>query len=443
MPPLPFLLAQPLLFAGILGWALYSGAWRRPSLLHFYAISCFITGIANLDGYLPQYDPGSYVFYYASLPQVPVAARIGLFGSIAITVGMWLGSRMKFKKLKFPAVGEVLPPGAEWGLALLALLLFFANLWVKRLSMGLAGTFLFVHLPYGMLFLLARRALAGPTNRAWWLAFGLVAAFTLKNLLFAYLRMEMILPSVAFFFGLATSGHFHWRELLRWRYLAFYLWFGLFVLAFPWMINNRGQYGTGLKRLDHIRSAEPAKILSDKHAGETVLTRFSLLNQQSQVARIVEEEGFYRGKTLEYWTYVFIPRFLWKEKPPVNQGAWFAYKINEKEMGHPYQGNHTWSVNMTIPGELYLNFSWAGVVLGGLLIGWLVFAFWQALQFYEPSGLGNLWVNVYAFYLLRGAAFQLGADLQFLVNVIAYFVLVLVLTLAWKALLKTWTSFKI
>jgi hypothetical protein len=309
-------------------------------------------------------------------------------------------------------------------LALLALALFFLPLWYRP-GLGLLGTFLFVHFPYGIIFMLARRALGLERARAWWLAFGLVLVFTVKNVLYAYLRMEMIMPAVALFFGVAVSGHFRWRELLRWRYLVFYLWFGLFVLAFPWLINNRKHYGTGLKRLEYISQAKPQEILRDEHVGENVLTRLSLINQLSQVARIADEEGFYRGKTLAYWKFVFVPRFFWPDKPPIAQGAWFAYKINEEEMGgQPYRNTHTWSANMTIPGELYLNFSWPGVVFGGLLVGWMVAFFFQSLRFYEPVGFASVLVNVFGFFLLRSAAFQLGADLQFMVNVLVYFGLV-------------------
>lgn len=408
-------------FAAVLAHALRQGTWRRPTLLHFYAYSCFMAGFANLQGFLPQYNPDSYIFYYASLPQVPKAALIYLLGSIAIFGGMWLRKRYS-SRIRLPAIPPTAKvPGPVW-LALLAAALFFLHGWMPG-RLGLAGSFIFHYIPFGILFLLARR----PEGNSWWLALGLAAAFTIYNVLYAFLRMEMILPAFTLVLGVATSGRLQLKEFLRPRYFILYAWIVLFIMAFPWMINNRGKYGAGLERIAYARQVDLKTILTDGHAGETVLTRSSLLNQLSQVARIADEDGFYRGKTLDYWRYVFIPRFLWPDKPPIASGSWFAYKINEKDIDRPYKYPHSWSANMTVPGELYLNFSWPGLLLGGLLLGWLAQFLWSTARFWESDFANNLWGNIFGYFLILSAFFQFGADLQYLVNVFAYFLLALVL----------------
>ena len=142
-------------FAAVLAHALRQGTWRRPTLLHFYAYSCFMAGFANLQGFLPQYNPDSYIFYYASLPQVPKAALIYLLGSIAIFGGMWLRKRYS-SRIRLPAIPPTAKvPGPVW-LALLAAALFFLHGWMPG-RLGLAGSFIFHYIPFGILFLLARR----------------------------------------------------------------------------------------------------------------------------------------------------------------------------------------------------------------------------------------------------------------------------------------------
>jgi hypothetical protein len=115
-----------------------------------------------------------------------------------------------------------------------------------------------------------------------------------------------------------------------------------------------------------------------------LIARGCNFGQLSQVARIADEEGYYYGGTLEYLSYVFIPRIIWPEKPLITPGQWFAEKI-----GHGTQLSSTGfsnSINMSVAGELYLNFGWVGAVGGLLLMALLYSIVWEATDFY---GKGN------------------------------------------------------
>src|SRR5207248_2280290 len=59
----------------------------------------------------------------------------------------------------------------------------------------------------------------------------------------------------------------------------------------------------------------------------SLIARGCNFGQLSQVAQIVNDEGYLYGQTLEYVTYAFIPRLIWPDKPSITPGQWFAEKI--------------------------------------------------------------------------------------------------------------------
>ncbi len=158
---------------------------------------------------------------------------------------------------------------------------------------------------------------------------------------------------------------------------------------------------------------------------QSLLGRLTNFNQLSQVGRIVKEDGFLDGETLEYLGYALIPRFLWPGKPAIAKGAWFALRIGQARILP--DGRISNSVNMTIPGELYLNFGPLGVVLGCLLFGAIIGAFWFRTAFWSDPR--NVLGGAFAYYLLA-SAFSLGADLQVLVTSLAIYLIFVALSIA-------------
>jgi len=75
---------------------------------------------------------------------------------------------------------------------------------------------------------------------------------------------------------------------------------------------------------------------------------------------------------------------------------------------------------MTIPGELYLNFGWIGVIGGCAVFGILIAALWSRALFWE--GARNVTGSAFGFYLLwLWIALSLGPDVQVIVTIIAMY----------------------
>jgi len=170
-----------------------------------------------------------------------------------------------------------------------------------------------------------------------------------------------------------------------------------------------------------------ADILRSEAHGESVLARASSINQLSNVAYLADKEGLLWGKTLRYWKFILIPRFLWPGKPVNATGSWFAFKIDERRGIAPittFRLPYHWSANMTPYGELFLNFGWVGMVSGATLLGGFYGLLWRLTGFgrgTNPLPFGRLCLT---FFLIFGALAGLGADVQFVVNLIAFTLMV-------------------
>jgi hypothetical protein len=244
-----------------------------------------------------------------------------------------------------------------------------------------------------------------------------------RALLFGYLRLEMIAPFVALLAG-ALSGARSFKPLASRIFLPVYGAVALFVIYFGAFGALRANSGMGLQRLLAVQeySNQPAEETDPRN--EPVLSRLTTINQLSQIGRIAEDEGFLHGQTLGYLGYAFIPRFLWPEKPTIAKGAWFALHIGLARILP--NGHISNSINMTIPGELYLNFGWTGVVTGLAILGAFLSALWQTTGFWSSSY--NVLGTAFGFYLAwPWIGFNLGADLQILVTLIATYLVFVVL----------------
>jgi hypothetical protein len=115
----------------------------------------------------------------------------------------------------------------------------------------------------------------------------------------------------------------------------------------------------------------------------TLVARGCQFGQLSQVARIADQEGYYFGETLKYVFYAMIPRVIWRDKPLITPGGWFAFKIGKaRRLSENLYSN---SINMTLVGEFYLNFGWIGAVVGLVLLGTLFAVVWRSTLLYEFS----------------------------------------------------------
>jgi hypothetical protein len=218
------------------------------------------------------------------------------------------------------------------------------------------------------------------------------------------------------------------RPLRSLTFVPIYALGAIFVVYFAAFAEIRSTAGVGAERfvaLQEHRALEEGAPLEKK---QTLLSRLSNFNQLTQVRRVAEEDGLQMGSTLDYLAFAFIPRFLWPEKPTVAKGAWFALRIGQANL---MNGAITNSINMTVAGELYLNFGWAGALFGLPLFGVILAIPWLRADFWR--GAQNTLGSAFGFFLMLIAA-GAAADLQIVVTMIATYLLFVVASVAVRSL---------
>jgi hypothetical protein len=253
----------------------------------------------------------------------------------------------------------------------------------------------------------------------------LALAEAVRALLFEYLRADIVSPLAAFTLG-SLLGSRSLRPLRSATFVPVYVAAAAFVIYFAAFGRTRSIAPAGLERLTELREQQAYLVEQGAPTQQSLLSRLSTINQLTQVGRIVEEEGFLGGSTLDYLGVAFIPRALWPEKPTIAKGAWFALRIGQANVTPT--GDIMNSINMTIPGELYLNFGWTGVLLGLLLFGAVIAILWSRTDFWRDAG--NVVGSAFGYYLLWiWLGFSLGADLQIIVTLIAMYLIFAALSL--------------
>lgn len=298
-----------------------------------------------------------------------------------------------------------------WQTLVLSIIFFLISKYLPLASYGTIGSLMNLLVLGSLLFVSFQVHIQ---NRAQPITFCLIYVGFLSFYAFqtSYLRYEIVLPWVAYFFGELLARKELPRFSLQSKVVAVAL-----LIVIPPLFTYLGAVRSTYSEADR----DVATVITRISSGETddrresVLTRLSYINQLTNLVNLVRVKGFYEGKTLEYYSFVFIPRFLWPEKPTIAQGQWFAL-----EAGLAYknsEGRINNSINMTVPGEFYLNFGWPGVLVGCWFFGFFFAFIWNRVH--EDSLAG--WT--FRFLLLFVAISGLGADLQIVATYTAYFLM--------------------
>jgi hypothetical protein len=388
----------------------------------FFALAFGVAGIANAVGVQSLADHGNQSQFdlYVALDYVYVACLVMLVGGAAIITGFvtaqrWQGWRM---------VGSALPKIRSrvndrdliYGGTAIAVLSVMVSTVAGPSRFGTLSA-LIVLLPDLSIFTLSRLGAARNSRRLITVALVLALAAAIYAALFAYLRAEILLPIFALVIGLVVGNRS--LAILRRRVLMpVYLLVALFAVNFATLGRIRSTAGAGESRVEAFRAASSA---SDTASGvDALFVRLSTLNQLSQVGLLAGKDGLLHGATLEYLGFAFVPRFLWPAKPKIAKGAWFAYRIGEANV-RP-DGTYTNSINMTVPGELFLNFGWPGVFVGSYLFGALLALLWSTAVFWKDDN--NPLGTAFGFYLLW-IGVELVADLEIIVTLLAMYMVFL------------------
>lgn len=130
------------------------------------------------------------------------------------------------------------------------------------------------------------------------------------------------------------------------------------------------------------------------------LTRGASAEQGGLVMQIAERDGLIGPVLIEGLSTIFVPRFLWPDKPQYIPGAWFTWYLGQADTPE----SATTSTAMMLPTELYWMFGELGVVLGMITICVIYFSVSRMLVSLSGSGVIPL-IGLFAF-LSRASGLQ-------------------------------------
>jgi hypothetical protein len=391
---------------------------KRYELIHFYYLGLVIVLLSNIS-LIYQYRSGIDLinFEYAQPLLFSLASFVLAIGTQFIGLGFDLlpSTRLPEIYLRFKLNLNLV----NW-IFYLAIIFALKDFWLSFSFPGSMQTIVDFYPSVGV-FILAR--LAGKYQKAqlFYKAIIAMVAVTLNAFLFSYLRVEMLLPIIVFLIGY-FFGAKSFKELINVKLLPVLLLIVIFYSFFEFFGNNRSQVGVGVDRISQLNFArsDDRILFDDEDTGLSAFGRSSNISQISAVCGLVVNNGYYQGVSLTPLLVAFIPRIVWPEKPTIALGVWFALEIGAAVETDDWFNN---SINMTIPGQLFLDFGWIGLGIGGILTGVLLRLLWNATGFYKKRF--NLLGTYFGVYLLLTAFLGLGADLQILITFLALYFLLL------------------
>ena len=120
-----------------------------------------------------------------------------------------------------------------------------------------------------------------------------------------------------------------------------------------------------------------------------LLDRMSLIEQNDELFRAVEEQGYSGWHTISHGFRMLPPRFLYADKPVYNTANYFGHKIEMIS-----ENDYTTQISMGIIAEAYDAFGW----IGTLVIPYLTLA---AFILVYNSLSGSLKANIWAVFLIN------------------------------------------
>ncbi len=411
----------------------------RINVMTFYAaFGALWFGMSNFLGYWAEGRVYEEMFFDFEIREFFFQGQI--IATLAVIIPLLsydviernFGTKMR---LTVPKIGFDMP---DW-LLLRCGFIFFAASWIPYgLDMNLAFLGILASLlslgTYIAIFSLNSRWLVDPRPQwpAWmrWLPLLMALSESAYFAVFGGERGRVAWPLVAFSLPFVLHKKINWKTAF-----VGVLFFASFAFVFKQLAETRRSLW-GADRIQYVLQklspdeAQPvlASDVSDADREDTtgvmrLMARLSTFNQLSQVYRLSVEDGYYNGETMAYMVYVFIPRVLWADKPLVAPGQWFASKLGRGQRLEG--GGFSNAINMTIPGELYLNFGWLGVVFGLIGLTAMYFMFWEAAC--QGGEVGNILGHAFAFALLYQAIFN-GSHFGGVVNLTMWYLLFLALT---------------
>lgn len=132
-----------------------------------------------------------------------------------------------------------------------------------------------------------------------------------------------------------------------------------------------------------IESEKDSDLTDPEELSSTLLKGFARIGDDS-LERVLtwtpSVVPFWGGETYANIPYMFIPRFLWPEKP-----QWLMWNKFGRTYGILSSDDMTTSVGVGYLGEAYMNFGYSGMYICALIFGYLV-AFVERLSYFFLNG---------------------------------------------------------
>ena len=117
-------------------------------------------------------------------------------------------------------------------------------------------------------------------------------------------------------------------------------------------------------------------------------TYFLDINAAVMVTDQVKPATYLLGESYGWWTFGWVPRAIWIDKPAIDLGVFLKRDVMQVATGGAF--------NVTGPGEAFMNFGWAGVLVG-FVLGWI----YRRMEVAVLTARASLrWGSFYAYPLL-------------------------------------------
>lgn len=397
----------------------------RFSFIHFYFLGLLISVLANINLIFDfNFGDGVAAYPYAIPEFFPIAALVFAFGNQAICLGFESISNWKIPRIDFSVT---LSEKNLKRVFYIGLIFSFKNYWLFFELPGSFQTIIDV-IPIICIFILGKYA--GRFNLSILYNFAIILTISVgfNAFLFSYLRMEIILPFLVFLLSYFIGSN-SLKSFFSLKFVPVVALILVFLSFFSLFGDQRSQLSVGFDRISQFfvsdTSASPVQIDVDEKLSP--FERSSNIAQVSAIIGLTYDNGYYNGLASAPLAAALVPRVLWPEKPVIALGVWFALEIDAASETEDWYNN---SINMTIPGNLFLDFGWAGLVIGCFFIGIFIKLLWSATDFYGSKF--NILGTFLGVYLLFTGFLGIGADLQILITYLAIYIVLLILSLILK-----------
>ncbi|MFN3998542.1 hypothetical protein [Algoriphagus sp.] len=398
---------------------------NRFSLIHFYFLGLLISVLANIQLiYDFNFGDGVAAYPYAIPEFFPIAALVFAIGNQAICIGYQSIMTWKIPKVDFSVK---LSEKNLKRVFYIGLIFSFKNYWIFFELPGSFQTIIEV-IPIICIFILGKYAGKFNIKTLYNLAIILTVSVGFNAFLFSYLRMEIILPILVFLLSYFIGSN-SLKSFFSLKFVPVIVLIVTFLSFFSLFGDQRSQLSVGFDRISQffVGASNEALFDIDQEEKLSPFERSSNIAQVSSIIGLTYDNGYYNGLASAPLAAALVPRVFWPEKPVIALGVWFALEIDAASETEDWYNN---SINMTIPGNLFLDFGWPGLIIGCFFIGVFIKLLWDSTNFYGSKF--NILGTFLGVYLLFTGFLGIGADLQILITYLAIYIVLLILSLILK-----------